>query len=64
MENHLARRLSQRKQDWWVNYVIKLQSAVGRVFYLSKSKLVIQAFIEYTLQRFSLGTVPNFSYLD
>ena len=49
MENHFARHVNQRKQDWWVNYVIKLHSAVGRVFYLSKSKLVIQAFIEYTL---------------
>lgn len=64
MENHFARPLNQRKQDWWVNYVIKLQSAVGRVFYLSKLKLVIQAFTEYTLQRFSLGTAPNFSCLD
>lgn len=33
-----------------VNYVIKLQSATGRVFCLSKSKLVIQAFTEYDLE--------------
>ena len=64
MENPFARPLNQRTQDWWVNYVIKLHSAVGRVFYLSKLKLVSQAFTEYTLQRFSLGTAPNFSCLD